>query len=228
MTRSHAAQSLLIAALATFPAASGAQACLGNASFGTGHLQLAGDAQFAERATSFGVSIGSGSESVFANVGVGGVTYDDVEGSTLLVGGTLGYQVTASAGGNAQMCPVFSAAYGMGPNDFGGSGSDLTVKNFSFGLALGGEMGRGGELVLVPAVSLAFVYSSASVDIPFGTRLVGGTISGDDTYGLVGLTVGMVLNSQLSIRPSVSVPFGVDESNPIFGIGVTLNYGGRR
>lgn len=221
MLRSPLVRAALVAALTALPAVATAQTCLGSPSFTANHLQLGADVNVAENATSFGAQLGSGSETVFASFGGGGVTYDNVDGSTIFVGGTLGYQVKASASGRAQVCPVLSASYGWGPNDIAGSGSDLTVKNFSFGLAFGSAMGSG-EVALVPSASVAFVYSSASVDV------FGGTFDGDDTYGMAGIGLGVLLNSQLSIRPSVSMPFGVEDAKPIYGIGVTLNYGGRR
>ena len=222
MLRSPLVRTLLVAALMAVPAAARSQTCLGNPSFSTNHLQLSADASFPATATAFGASIGSGSETVFGRVGIGGVTYDNSDGSTLVIGGTVGYQVTSPTTRRFQICPVLSAAYGMGPKDFAGSGNDLRTTAFSFGLSAGGEFVRMDGFSIIPAASVGFAYWSSSVDA------FGGAFSTSDTYGLAGVTLGIVLNSQLSVRPSVSLPFGVDERDPVYGIGVTLNYGGRR
>jgi hypothetical protein len=209
------------ALLAAAPAAAVAQTCLGNPSFTDGHLQLAAGADFDTRATSFGAAFGGGSESVFGSLGVGGTTYDDLDGTTVRVSGTVGYQVPVSAG-RTQVCPVLSASLGSGPNDFDVLGTDLTTRGFGFGVALGTELARGARVALVPAVTLGFAFSQLDFT---------GSVNADtstDTYGLAGIALGVVLNNQLSIRPSVNFPLGLEGADPTFGIGFALNYGGRR
>lgn len=215
---SIAAATLLLLA----PAVAFAQACLGNPSFSNGHLQLAADVATNKDVTTFGVGFGGGSETIFGAAQVGGASYDAISGSTLVVGGTLGYQVPVSATGSAMICPVLSSAVGFGPNDFDGFGTDLQTRAVNFGLSLGFQALRAERLRIVPAISAGFVYASTILDA------VGGSTTQDDTYGVAGLTLGFVLNDQLAIRPTVSVPFGLDGAEPSFGIGFTLNYGGRR
>lgn len=204
------------------PSAAFAQTCLGNPSFANGHLQLAADVSTNKDATAFGVGVGGGSESLFGAAQVGGVTYDAFDGSTLLVGGSLGYQVPVSSTGSAMICPVLSGAYGFGPNDVDGLGTDLQTRALNFGLSLGFNALRAERLRVVPAISAGFVYAASVFDG------VGGSSTLDDTYGVAGITLGLVLNDQLAIRPTVSLPFGLDGAEPSYGIGFTLNYGGRR
>ena len=74
----------------------------------------------------------------------------------------------------------------------------------------------------MPSVSLGFQYDNLKVD--------GGLVDGStsDTYGLAGFALGIVLNDALSIRPSITLPVSARFDDPILGIGVALNYGGRR
>jgi hypothetical protein len=197
-----------------------AQACLGNASFSTNHLQLNADANFANDVQDFGASFVGGSGSYFAGVGVGGVSYDGAP-SSLGVRGLLGTQVPVSSG-SWQVCPVLRIGAGFGPSDFDGVGGDLSTRSFGFGFAVGGEMMRSDRLVLVPSLSLGFGYDQLKVS--------GGALptTTDDTFGLAGFALGIVISDQLSIRPSISKPVSARNEDPIFGIGIALNYGGRR
>lgn len=118
---------------------------------------------------------------------------------------------------------MLAGSYGFGPNNVGGLGdTDLQTRAFNFGLSLGFDALRSDRLRVVPALSAGFVYAATIFDA------TGGSTTVDDTYGVAGLTLGLVLNDQLAIRPTVSVPFGVDGAEASYGIGFTLNYGGRR
>lgn len=204
------------------PAVVAAQTCLGNPSFANGHLQLDADVQTNDDATAFGVGFGGGSESVFGTLRLGGTTYEALEGTTVLVGGRLGYQVAAVSSGNVQICPTLAASFGFGPNDFDGAGTDLTTRGASFGLSLGFGLMQADRIRLIPALSAGFVYAENILENSFGST------SETDAYGVAGAALGIVLNDALSIRPSVMVPFGLDGAEPTYGIGFTLNYGGRR
>lgn len=223
MRRTQLRVASLLAALAVsaLPAVSEAQSCLGNPSFSVNHLQLGANAQFETGATTFDANFVSGSESVFGGLGVGGVTYDDLEGSTLVVGGLLGYQVPVSSRG-AQICPLLSVSQGFGPNDFDGLGSDFSVRTFRFGISMGTTLARAGRVALAPAASIGFAFAQRDFSGPLAPG------NQTDTYGLAGVALGVLVSDALSIRPSVTLPFGLDENDPIFGIGFALNYGGRR
>lgn len=204
------------------PGALAAQACLGLPSFGVNHMQLAGDAQFNDGANTFGAMLTSGSQSYFAGIGVGGRSVDGADGSTLLVRGQLGSQVAVSTTGRVQACPLLSADFGFGPNDIDGLGTDFTSRAFGFGVALGGVIAQNENVSLVPSVSAGYRYDAGTFDGPGGSTTV------SDTYAMFGAALGLVLGESLAIRPSVLLPVGVDDAKAIFGIGVALNFGGRR
>lgn len=215
-----AAVAAALAVLAV-PRSLAAQACLGNASFAQGHLQVSGDAASGNDATSFSATVGGGSASVFGNLGLGGTRFDGVSGTQVFAGGSVGYQVPVSAGG-AQICPVFTALLGFGPKDIDGFGTDLSSRAVGFGLSLGAAVLRAERVAIVPAVSVGFAYAANVFEG------AGGKVEESDTYGTAGFALGLVLNDQLSVRPNVTVPFGLENADPVFGIGFSLNYGGRR
>ncbi len=209
---------LLVAAT---PALVSAQACLGAPSFSTHHLQISADVVGDDQATTFGASFVSGSETLFAGLGLGGATYANANGSTLLINGVAGFQVPLSVGG-AQICPIISAGAGFGPNDIDGAGTKFSSHAVSFALSVGGELLKSQSLTIVPALSFGFVYQAASFEEAFTTS------TETDTYASAGATLGIVLSERLSIRPNVTVPIGLDGAKPVYGVGFSLNYGGRR
>jgi hypothetical protein len=213
--------SLALFTAASLPGSLGAQACLGNPSFSVNHLQVAAGAAFDESATSFAGTFVGGSETLFTGLSLGGATYDGISGASLLAGISGGFQVPLSSG-NAQVCPLVGATFGFGPSDFDGSGTNFRSQAYNFGLAAGGELFRAERLAVVPSLSVGFVYTAATA-----TGLLTNSTE-TDTYGVAGAAIGLVLGDRLSVRPSVSIPIGLEGADPVFGIGFALNYGGRR
>lgn len=214
---------LLPAALVVglLPSAAAAQACLGNASFGTNHLQMSGGYASTNDFDEIGAAFTSGSNSVFAGIGVNSYALDGGD-ANVRVAGSLGYQVPVTASGRVQACPMLRASYGLPTDDYNGSGGELRTQSYGFGLAVGGAMMQNERFAIVPSVQAGVQRALF--------RVRGGLASVDqaDTYGVVGLGVGFVMNNALSIRPSVTLPVNAAFDDPIFGIGLSLNYGGRR
>lgn len=203
------------------PSIAAAQACLGNASFGANHLQMSGSYTFTSDFDELGASFVSGSNSVFAGVGVN--SYSNLgRDANLRISGSLGYQVPVSASGKLQACPLLRASYGLPTDEFNGFGGELTTQSYGFGLAVGGPMLQRARFALVPSLQ-----AGVQRDV-FKVR--GGLAPEDnsDTYGTIGFALGMVMNESLSLRPSVLMPVNASFEDPIFGIGLSLNYGRRR
>lgn len=219
--RSRLLSSLVVVAAFVAPSALEAQACLGNPSFSTNHLQVGAGATFDPSTTTFGGEFVGGSETLFTGLTLGGATYDGVSGGSLLAGVRAGFQVPVTSG-TMQVCPVVGAEFGFGPSDFDGNGTDFRSRAFTFGLAAGGELFRSDRIAIVPSLSMGFAYTGVTA-----TGLIA-TVTESETYGLAGAAIGLVLNNRLSVRPSISFPIGLEGADPIYGIGFALNYGGRR
>ncbi|HRQ77840.1 MAG TPA: hypothetical protein PLY94_04510 [Gemmatimonadaceae bacterium] len=207
--------------LAALPAVAVAQVCLGNASFANNHLQMSGAYTFTSDFDELGAAFTSGSNSVFAGLGVSSYSVGGGD-PNLRIGGSLGYQVPVSASGRVQACPLLRATYGLPTDDYNGTGGELTTQSYGLGLAFGGVLLQRERLALIPSVQ-----ASVQRDI-FTIR--GGLVPDDiaDTYATVGLALGIVMNDALSLRPSVSLPMNAAFDEPLFGIGLSLNYGRRR
>src|SRR5437762_1980907 len=133
---------VLSAAFLGLAASADGQMCAGFASFAHGPYQVFGSAGFNNNAKSFGAGFGFGGAGPFGEVSVGAANYDNIDGSSLLFGGGLGYQVTLGQTGIVHLCPSASLGFLSGPNnlDVFGDGSvvlDLSETDLSFGLELG-------------------------------------------------------------------------------------------
>lgn len=198
-----------------------AQICTGNASFANGNFRVGGAAQFSDGVQGFGGNFVAGSPAAFGSFSVGSLSYDDVDGSSLLVGGGAGYQMAVGSTGNVQLCPVASVDFAFGPNDIEGTGIDASGRSFSFGGMIGGVLSSSPQFQVVPAGGLAFAHSTVKLDDGVDS------ISESDTFGLGMFAVGFVINNSLTIQPGLSIPFGLDESDPTYGVLLSLNFGRR-
>jgi outer membrane protein with beta-barrel domain len=212
--------SLALLAIVRAPAV--AQTCQGLASFSAGQMQVAANAQFPEGGKIWGGSFSYGMPSgVYGGADLSTTSLDNDGGSSLGIGAHAGYQMKLGRTGKINLCPVASLALGMGPDD---EASDLNSSstNVHFGLALGTEMGANQQVRILPTAGLGLQYSKLKEEI-------GGVASPDvsDTYGLARLGVGFVFNQQISVRPTIDIPVGLEGSDPVFGLSVGYNFGSK-
>jgi hypothetical protein len=210
--------SLALFAVVNAPAA--AQTCLGLPSHSNGQMQVTGNATFTDLSNSFGTSIGYGQPAgIFGNAQLGMTSYDGLDGSAIDLGAQAGYQLTVS---QAQVCPVASLSLGMGPNDVDGAGTDVSSRQGTIGFAVGKVMGSNPKMKLVPNAGLGLAYRKQKLDD--GTS----SIEASETYGQASVGLGLIFNSHLAVRPSISIPLGSDFSNdPSFGLTVAYNFGSK-
>jgi hypothetical protein len=207
---------LVLLAIGRSPAV--AQTCMGMASYSSGPVRVAGHGSFVTGANQFGGSLGYGLPgSVFADVGLSTTSYDGAD-ATLDVSADAGYQM--QLGGKAQLCPVASLGYSNGP-DAGTFNSSM--RSAGFGLAIGAAMGTS-RMQIVPTAGLGLEYSRVKAED------TGLGISGEasDAYGLAQVGVGLVFNSNITVRPGVAIPLGLNGSDPTFGLTVGFNFGPKR
>jgi hypothetical protein len=210
----------------------GAQTCLGLTSFKSGRIQLAATGSFGESARSVEGAFSLGSSKPFGGLSLGAIDYDDIAGSTLLVGGAVGYQFPLGSSSTFQVCPGISTTLGFGPNDiFGGvydsagvqrdphPGDDASTVAFLAGLSLGAALGNS-RVRLNPAAGLGVAYSSFDLKDPGGSGA-----ERSDTYGAVNLALGLIFSAAVAVRPSVTIPLGLEGADPVFGITIAVNVG---
>lgn len=198
-----------------------AQSCFGNASFARNHLQMNGDVVLTRDLEELGASFVSSSNSVFAGLGLVSRAVDGGDASVAITG-NLGYQVPVSRSRSVQVCPVLRASVGLPAKDYNGLGGELRTQSYGLGLNLGAELIRAERVALVPSLSIG-----VQRDV---TTISGGTAPDNiqDTYAYAGVALGIVVNNALSLRPSVMFPLEARLDSPIVGVGLALNFGGRR
>jgi hypothetical protein len=213
-----------MALLAVVNAPAVAQACLGLPSHANGQMQVAGNASFTDLYNSFGASFGYGKPAgLFANAQLGTTSFDGLDGSQMDLGAQVGYQLTVGKVAQAQVCPIASLSLGMGPKDIGGSDIDASGTSGTLGFAVGKVMGANPRMKIVPNGSLGLAYRQQKLDD--GTNPA---VENSETYGLASIGVGLIFNSNIAVRPSVSIPLGSDFSNdPTFGLTVAYNFGSK-
>jgi hypothetical protein len=216
--------SLAVLAIVKSPAM--AQTCQGMASFSAGKMQVAADGRFSSAVNSWGGQFSYGVPSgLYAGASLSTTSFDGIDQNSMGVGVNAGYEMKVGSKANGMsVCPVASLQLGMGPddkaNDINSSSTDA-----HFGLALGKQMGATPQLRIIPTAGLGLQYSKAKVE---DTSPGGTTLEASDTYGLATLGLGLVFNQQISVRPSVDIPLGLDNSDATFGITVGYNFGSTR
>ena len=212
-----------MALLAVVNAPAVAQACLGLPSHANGQMQVAGNATFTDLYNSFGGSFGYGRPAgLFANAQIGTTSFDGLDGSQMDLGVQGGYQLTVGRVAQAQVCPVASLSLGMGPKDIDAGGTDASGMNGTLGFAVGKVMGANPKMKIVPNGSLGLAYRKQKLDD--GTT----SVEASETYGQASIGVGLIFNSNIAVRPSVSIPLGSDLSNdPTFGLTVAYQFGNK-
>ena len=75
---------------------------------------------------------------------------------------------------------------------------------------------------IVPSVALGVENTKLKVESSLGD------FEGSDTHGLAQASVGLVFNSNITVRPSVSIPLGLTGSEPTVGLSVGFNFGQKR
>jgi hypothetical protein len=213
------ARALAVVTLLALPGLAAAQSCLGYPSLATNHLQISSDLAFGNPGSNIGFLYSYGSSTGFGGLGAGSNQSDSRSATT--VRAQVGYQVPATASGRTQLCPTMSATVGFGPRDVPTPGTDQQTRRYEIGLALGRQFGGPGSLHLVPSLQLSVAHLNTS----FST---GTPSSQNSTDPRVTLSFGIVLNVQISIRPTASRSLHRDQQDAMFGAGLALNFGGRR
>jgi hypothetical protein len=213
--------SLALLAIVRSPAV--AQTCMGLASFTNAPMQVTGNGMFSSGVNSFGAAVGYGMQSgLWGNLGVQTLSIDGASSHPLNIGAHAGYETAVGKSRNPiHVCPNASFSVGNGPDDvnFNASSQDATL-GVNFGTVLGGSNPR---MKIVPTAGISWAHTKLSAKDSAGTSLG----SASDSYGLAQLGIGLVMNQNISIRPSVDIPLGLTGSNARFGMTLGYNFGSK-
>jgi hypothetical protein len=208
----------LLAAVAASPMK--AQICEGLASYRTAPFQVAASGSFSDDATGFSGSLGFGGAGLFGSVGLGVISFDELDGSGFALGGGAGYDALIGENGIVAVCPEVSLAQLFGPNDILGLGYDYSETDFAFGGAVGVIATQTDQIGIIPTAGLAFNVAIGRLE-----DALGNSESETETFGSVALGVGFVFSQIVSFRPQVVIPFGLEGGDVSFGATLSVNFG---
>lgn len=220
MNRSAIVALATTALLTSLASRADAQACLGLNSLSVQPANATFTGIFTDGAKALDARVGFGSSIAFGGVSAQLQDYDKIDGTgkTIAVDGGLSFITGAKK--NVTFCPIASLGYTSLP-DGGVSGYSANTTDGAAGVALGARLGTQSSVALIPFASLQAVYSRISRDTPTGSG------SNNDTYGLLSGGVSFVLTPNVLLRPVVTIPLGLDGSDPSYGIGVSFGFGKR-
>lgn len=89
------------------------------------------------------------------------------------------------------------------------------------GVVLGGSSVQ----KLVPTLGIGFAGSRFQAS---RRQLWTTVFDRSDKFWVVDLGAGFIVSRVLALRPSVTIPLGLEEANPVLGLSVALNVGRRR
>lgn len=207
---------LLFVAASLRGSVAAAQACLGLPSFAAGAVNVNLAVEFPDSATGYALGIGAGRHNhLFANLGAGQISYDDLDERSTFGFLEFGYQIPL---GPAQFCPIAGGALQAGPDD-DLLDTKITARAASAGAALGLPLGVR-FLTLIP--NAAVKYDWVSVKFDEGEF---GSTSESSRGGMVDLGLGIVLGNRFSVQPLVHIPFGGDEDEISYGVFASVRLG---
>jgi hypothetical protein len=213
--------SLAILAIVRSPAV--AQTCMGLASFSNAPVQVTGNGTFATGINTFGGTIGYGMQSgLFGNVGAATMSIDGASSKPVHVGGQVGYQMAVGKSANQiQVCPNATLGFANGPD---AANFNQTQRDATLGLNFGTVLGANPRMKFVPTAGISYANAHLSAkdanDVSLG--------SASESYALAQVGLGLVLNQNISVRPSVDIPLGLTGSDPRFGLTLGYNFGSKR
>jgi hypothetical protein len=205
--------------LAALPAE--AQLCAGAAPFTAGRMQVGGSLTTNDDYSSYGLGLNWGTARGFwGGPQIANNDYDFFNESGLWIGGSGGYQLRPARKGY-QICPVASLGFGLGPDNIGGSETDMSVRQFSAGAIIGMVAHRDRDFHIIPTGGLSIVNTKVTLEASGASEDV------TDTFFALDLGAGIVFNSVWTIRPMLSIPFGDDGRDESLSLGVSYNFGRR-
>lgn len=190
-----------------------AQTCLGLNS--PTNLQLS--AAVGNHAKEFGADVNFG-KSTGAFFGVGGhyTSFDDDAGNSKGAHGTIGLQLGAGSEKKLAVCPIAQVGFSSGPTLGTVKLSDIEVAG---GLSVGIPVAAGSNFTIIPTASLFAIYDRAKAK----TGSVSATST--DGFGVLSGGVGLMFSPRFVLQPSVSIPIGLEGSDPTFGIIASIGFG---
>ena len=206
--------------LCILPLSSGlAQTCVGAASFAAGPVRVGGSIDVGEDAKQYSGQIAFGrAAGPFAAGTIGMVDLDEIDDSATFFGADLGYSLGIATTSSLAMCPIVGFGYFSADIEEGGLSAEVSGRLVTAGFSIGSIVSSTPTFAFVPAVGLFYANENARSE---------GVLELDETedYGIITLAAGMVFNQRVTLRPNISFPIGLEDSDAAYGVGISFNFG---
>lgn len=210
--------------LAAWPATAPAQRCAGTPAFSEGRMRISFGGVFNKAATSFDFGLGMGGRTFFGDVTASNVRFEDLRAAAYAFGISGGSQF--SLGRRAQICPIASVGYVAGPNDIDAVGDGSVLVNLAetdivFGIALGAVANRSSDSPITGTVSVAFANSTLKVSEQGSNT----STKDSESFGLLAVGLGFTFSRSIGLHVGSSIPVGLEDATPSFGLSISVNFG---
>jgi opacity protein-like surface antigen len=150
-------------------------------------------------------------------------TFNAITADAFDLSATAGYQLALGARAKAQLCPVASLASVRGPKDLDGNGTDYNEQDFAVGLNAGFVATLDEDVRLIPMAGIALANANVKLTNSFGA-----STSSWESFGVFTVGAGVVFGREVSLKPSLLVPFGLRGASTTLVVSITLGLGGGR
>jgi hypothetical protein len=196
-----------------------AQTCLGMPSFASGRIGVSPGVSIADGSTGYGAGVTYGApRNFYGAIGVLATDYDGVGASSTNLNLSAGYQIPLESA-RAEICPIASLSLGWGPDDVLGPGTDISNRTIAAGASFGIVVGQGSQVQFVPNASL--LLASSRLSVSDGNE----SVSDSEGFAALALGTGFVFASRYSLNPIITIPVGLGDSDPSFGLWAAIHFG---
>jgi hypothetical protein len=212
---------LSVALLVGFAGWADAQTCAGGAPISNQSRMVVGPAlAFQSGVASYAAAVGGGSDTWAMGGHAGVVHYDTAGFTSYALGFQGGGQVAADARRRIMVCPVAQFGYEW-KNNLADTGIDMSAFVTGAGVRTGFVVAESATAQLVPTMGLSVNRLRAEFKDSIESIVL------TNTYGVLHLGAGVVLNQRMAITPAVNVPFALEGADTTFSLAFAYGFGRR-
>jgi hypothetical protein len=191
------------AGVALIASTAAAQVCQGDLSFRGRPTHVTGAFGTTSNTTDFSAGLLFGhAQGLYGGGSLGLLDYNALNGSSVVLGGGIGYSMPVGTRSVWQVCPGATLSLGFGPSvNVGATSEHFSSQTFTAGASIGRVLPVNKDFTLLPFGSAALGHTSTHLN---------GVGSASDSYLLLGFGAGLQFSPSWVIRPAINVAAGAD------------------
>ena len=124
-------------------------------------------------------------------------------------------------GEGPRLCPGVALGFASGPKNIAGSGIDYSEVDLAASLDAGYVAVRSNVVLLIPTASLALANATGKLSDSSGN-----STSQGDTFAVLAVGVGVVFGGDVSVKPSLTFPLGLQGGSTAFAVHFAIKLAG--